>query len=149
MSQVVPEDRAAPADSLAAGEGRPGSSPAARQTARCLLTAWLLLLLERQSTHGYELGRQLEAHGVVTNAGAMYRTLRKLEQDGYTSSTWTKSIAGPRRRHYRLTVQGRRELDRRVHEITATRDVSAAFLDARRVARGGASDTRTSGSLNA
>lgn len=134
MSQVVPEDRAAPAESLGAGEGRPGSSPAARRTARGLLTAWLLLLLERQPTHGYELGRQLDAHGVVTDPGAMYRTLRKLEQDGYASSTWTKSVAGPRRRHYRLTAQGLRELDRRVHEITATRDVNAAFLDARKVA---------------
>ena len=135
MSQVVSEDRAAPAESLGAEQGRPGSSPAARQTARCLLTAWLLLLLERQPTHGYELGRQLEAHGVVTDPGAMYRTLRKLEQDGYASSTWTKSAAGPRRRHYRLTPQGLRELDRRVHEITATRDVNEAFLDARKVAR--------------
>ena len=146
MSQVVPED---PAEIFAAGDGHAGSSPAARQTARCLLTAWLLLLLERQPTHGYELGRRLEAHGVVTNAGAMYRTLRKLEQDGYTSSTWEKSVAGPRRRHYRLTAQGLRELDRRVKDITVTRDVNAAFLDARAGARGPASGTRASGSLSA
>ena len=134
MSQVVREHRAAPAQSFAAWEAHPGSSPGVRQTARCLLTAWLLLLLERQPTHGYELGRQLVAHGVVADPGAMYRTLRKLEQDGYTASTWMKSVAGPRRRHYRLTAAGLRELDRRANEITVTRDVNAAFLDARSVA---------------
>ncbi len=36
------------------------------QSSRALLTAWLLLFCERRPTHGYELPRQLEAHGVTT-----------------------------------------------------------------------------------
>lgn len=116
---------------IAAGEGLPTSPMPLRQASRGMLTAWLLLLLECESTHGYELRRQLEAHGVQTETGAMYRTLRKLEQDGCATSTWKDSGIGPRRRHYRLTQRGRRELDERVADITVERDVHAAFLHAR------------------
>lgn len=116
-----------------------GSSPSVSPMPSCrppreLLTAWLLFLLERQQTHGYELHRQLETHGLTMELGAMYRTLRKLEHHGYAASSWAQSVAGPRRRLYELTTKGRRELDALVETITATRDVHAAFL----YARGGA-----------
>lgn len=97
---------------------------------RALLTAWLLLLLERRPTHGYELRRQLEAHGLTVEPGALYRALRKLESTGHATSSWAKSVSGPRRRQYELTVRGQRELDTLVAALTATRDVHAAFLQA-------------------
>ncbi|CAA9493014.1 MAG: hypothetical protein AVDCRST_MAG67-1463 [uncultured Solirubrobacteraceae bacterium] len=103
---------------------------ASRQPSRALLTAWLLLLFERQPAHGYELRRQLEAHGVSTEPAAMYRVLRKLEGDGCATSSWAKSVSGPRRRQYELTTQGRRELDELVATLTATHDAHAAFLQA-------------------
>lgn len=98
------------------------------QPSRALLTAWLLLLCDRQPTHGYELRRQLEAHGVPTEPSAMYRVLRKLESAGYATSSWAKSASGPRRRRYQLTAHGRRELNVLVATLTATRDVHDAFL---------------------
>lgn len=101
---------------------------ASPQPSRELLTAWLLLLLDRQASHGYELRRQLEAHGVATESGAMYRTLRKLDQDGLTASAWAQSAAGPRRRHYKLTPQGRQELAELAASITAKRNIHTAFL---------------------
>lgn len=131
MSQVVLDARALPADTPAPADGPPAAPTPARRPSRVLLTAWLLLLLEAESTHGYELRGRLQAHGVKTDAGAMYRTLRKLEHDGHATSTWMKSGIGPRRRYYQLTPQGRRELDERVAHITVERDVHAAFLQAR------------------
>ncbi len=95
---------------------------------RELLSAWLLYLLARHASHGYELRRQLDAHGVSTESGAMYRALRKLEQDGFAASAWAKSIAGPRRRRYEITPAGRQELGQLVEAITVKRDVHAAFL---------------------
>jgi PadR family transcriptional regulator, regulatory protein PadR len=92
--------------------------------------AWLLLLLCRRSGHGYDLQRRLEALGVITESGAMYRALRRLESDGFAESSWAKSVAGPRRRLYNVTSTGRRELDQLVGAITVKRDVHAAFLDA-------------------
>ena len=110
-------------DEQAAGRGW-------RQPSRELLTAWLLLLLEDQAVHGYELRRRLETYGVTTEPGALYRMLRKLESDGCAASSWAKSAAGPQRRLYQVTAKGRRELEQLVGTITAARDIHAAFLQA-------------------
>lgn len=99
---------------------------------RELLRAWLLLLVHCQETHGYELHRQLEAHGMTTEPGALYRTLRRLEDAGCVASSWGKSVSGPRRRLYQLTATGRDELDALVQTITVIHDVHAAFLHAHR-----------------
>lgn len=98
------------------------------QPSRELLTAWLLLLLGDQATHGYELRRMLEEHGVKPETGAMYRTLRKLEDEGRAASRWEDSAAGPRRRLYQITSKGRRDLQQLVGAIRITRDVHATFL---------------------
>jgi DNA-binding PadR family transcriptional regulator len=103
---------------------------AARQPPRALLTAWLLLLLGREATHGYELRRRLEANGLVTDPAAMYRLLRKLESDGQVESFWGEAVAGPRRRLYRLTPKGQRDLDALVYAVRNTCDTHAAFLQA-------------------
>jgi PadR family transcriptional regulator, regulatory protein PadR len=103
---------------------------AARQPPRELLTAWLLLLLGREATHGYELRRRLEANGIVTDPAAMYRLLRKLETEGRAESFWGECVAGPRRRLYRLTPKGLRDLDALVRAIRNTCDTHAAFLQA-------------------
>jgi len=104
----------------------PGS--ATFQPSRELLRAWLLLLLDEQATHGYELRRLLDAHGVRPETGAMYRTLRKLEDEGRAASRWQDSDAGPRRRLYEITPKGRHDLQDLVGAIKATRDVHSAFL---------------------
>jgi len=102
----------------------------ARQPPRALLTAWLLLLLGREATHGYELRRRLEANGLVTDAAAMYRLLRKIEREGRVESFWGEAVAGPRRRLYRLTPKGLSDLDALVGAIRNTCDTHAAFLQA-------------------
>ena len=131
MSQLVREPTASSPAPHLPGERRSATPTRSfSQPPRALLTAWLLLLFERQPAHGYEVRRQLEAHGVTTEPGAMYRALRKLESAGYATSSWAKSDSGPRRRQYKLTAQGRHELNVLVSTLTATRDVHAAFLHA-------------------
>ena len=58
----------------------------------------------------------------------MYRALRKLDEEGFTASSWAQSAAGPRRRHYELTAKGRRELAQLAEAITVKRNVHSAFL---------------------
>lgn len=131
MSMLVREPTASRPAPHSPSEHRSATrTMALSQPSRALLTAWLLLLFERQPTHGYELRRQLEAHGVTTEPSAMYRVLRKLESAGYATSSWAKSASGPRRRQYHLTAQGRHELNVLVATLTATRDIHAAFLHA-------------------
>lgn len=130
MSQIVLQARESHSVIQPTKEDPSAPTTASRQPSRALLKAWLLLLLDAQAAHGYELRRQLAAHGVTTEVGAMYRTLRKLESEGCAASSWAEPVAGPRRRLYQLTTQGRRELNALVGAITVTRDVHAAFLQA-------------------
>jgi len=94
------------------------------------MTAWLLLLLDGGATYGYDLRRELDALQLSIDPAYIYRTLRKLERDGWVQSRWMKSVAGPRRRFYRLTTKGRRNLDEIAGLIAAFRDLNEAFLRA-------------------
>ncbi len=70
----------------------------------------LLLLLLRGQAHGYELLRQLQEFGFdpdQQDPGLMYRTLRRLERDGYLTSSWDTESGGPARRLYEVTLEGK------------------------------------------
>ena len=43
---------------------------------------------------------------VDTDVGGLYRTLRRMEEEGSVVSRWCEDGSGPRRREYELTVQG-------------------------------------------
>lgn len=74
---------------------------------RNYLQACLLLLVAESPAHGYDLLEQLRELGFRrTDSGAVYRTLRFLEDDGLVESWWEEPIAGPARRTYRLTDLG-------------------------------------------
>ena len=56
----------------------------------------LLLLLREGSAHGYELLESVCAFGFDhSDPGALYRTLRRLEEDGLVQSGWRDSDSGP------------------------------------------------------
>lgn len=95
-----------------------------------LVIAWLLLLLDRGPTYGYELCRELNAVSIGIDSSALYRTLRRLEGERLVSSRWTSSSRGPRRRSYVITLKGRRRLDELAEIIRSARDVHDSFLEA-------------------
>ena len=97
---------------------------------RELTTAWLLLLLDSGASYGYELRRELDAHHLSVDPSVVYRTLRKLESEGLVASRWMQSASGPRRRFYRLTAKGRRQLDEIAAVITDIRDLNDMFVQA-------------------
>jgi poly-beta-hydroxybutyrate-responsive repressor len=70
----------------------------------------LLLLLAEREAHGYELLERLPelvGAGTRIDMGNLYRVLRGLEEEGFVASEWDASAAGPARRRYRLTDEGR------------------------------------------
>ncbi|MFQ5350152.1 MAG: PadR family transcriptional regulator [Thermoanaerobaculia bacterium] len=78
----------------------------------------LLAVLEDGPRHGYSLREELRRRsaGVFDPLpGTLYPLLRRLEIGGLVDSAWQ---AGPRRRRrvYRLTAAGGRELDLRLRE---------------------------------
>lgn len=121
--------RSPAADAASVRASGPSHPPA--QTAPVdLLRAWVLLLVQGRQSYGYALQRTLDEHDVHADTGFFYRVLRTLERDEWLESHWTTSAAGPPRRLYRLTAEGRRNLDKLATIITATRDTHAAFLHA-------------------
>lgn len=69
----------------------------------------LLLLKTKGKTHGYDLVGALNEYALsdsIVEPGALYRTLRRLEENGYVVSSWDVSGAGPARRIYELTSDG-------------------------------------------
>jgi DNA-binding PadR family transcriptional regulator len=76
----------------------------------------LLAVLADEPAHGYRIVELIRerSDGVFDLAeGTVYPALYRLERDALVSSRW-KVVDGRRRRVYRLTAVGRRELARRL-----------------------------------
>ncbi len=73
----------------------------------------LLMLKEKGSSYGYDLLGNLTEYaftdGEIEKA-VLYRTLHRLEQNGYIRSDWKMDEPGPARRVYTLTRDGGRHL---------------------------------------
>jgi PadR family transcriptional regulator PadR len=92
----------------------------------------LLLLLHCNEIHGYELLDNLHPFGFAQNPvdlSTVYRLLRSLEDEGFITSRWDTSNAGPARRLYRLTEEGDLCLAWWVEELRETDRVLHSFLD--------------------
>lgn len=73
----------------------------------------LLLLLYKETGHGYGLIEQLSYFGFSEeqiNVSTLYRTLRKMEKAGSVVSVWEEGGQGPKRRIYRITDGGKKDL---------------------------------------
>jgi len=69
----------------------------------------ILLALRLKPSYGYELLEKIMDFGFLDgppDPGMVYRHLRKLDEDGFVSSTWDTSGTGPARRYYRITKEG-------------------------------------------
>ncbi|MBM3496681.1 MAG: PadR family transcriptional regulator [Armatimonadetes bacterium] len=92
----------------------------------------LHLLLEKGSAHGYDLATALQDHQLTdsdVDRGALYRTLRALEQMGHVTSAWDVSGVGPARRVYKLTPTGIAHLREWIEVLTRMRDALNEFLE--------------------
>jgi PadR family transcriptional regulator PadR len=73
----------------------------------------LLMLKERGQSYGYDLAASLNDYALTDaeiEGAALYRTLRRLESNGYVTSDWDLQTSGPARRVYLLTAHGERHL---------------------------------------
>jgi len=101
-------------------EKRPGDSSRERNPRFQKIEArpknWLepviLVSLRQWNYYGYEMLERLTPFGYeAMNPGTLYRTLRRMEQNGHVKSEWETAKAGPARRKYHLTEAGERYLD--------------------------------------
>jgi len=74
----------------------------------------ILALLEAEQRHGYELAKLLEqrTNGVVrVHAASLYPLLYRLERQKLIEGRWVEKPGERRRRFYRLTADGKRQLE--------------------------------------
>lgn len=90
-------------------EARSAFDEAKRGSAELLILA----LVEHDSLHGYEIGRQIDlrSDGTLTfTLAALYATLYRMEARRWISGRWVEKSGQRRRRHYRITETGRKVL---------------------------------------
>src|SRR5690349_8794691 len=73
----------------------------------------LLALLDRaaEPLYGWSIARELERRAddaLPVKPGTLYPVLRTMEANGLLASEVEPSVAGPPRRYYRITAEGRR-----------------------------------------
>jgi PadR family transcriptional regulator, regulatory protein PadR len=85
----------------------PANTPGIGCRPRNWLEAVILLSLREWSSYGYELMERARMFGFeAMNTGTLYRTLRRMENDGVLESSWETSGDGPARRMYTITGPG-------------------------------------------
>jgi PadR family transcriptional regulator, regulatory protein PadR len=90
----------------------------------------LLAVLAEAPGHGYELSQRLTARSggeLEVPEGSLYPALHRLERAGLVASAWSAD-GGRRRRVYRLTAAGRREVTRSRSEWQAFSTAVARVL---------------------
>lgn len=93
----------------APGEQRSAFDEAKRGSAELLILA----LVEDDSLHGYEIGRQIEIRSgglLKFTLAALYATLYRMESRRWITGRWVEKAGQRRRRHYRITEAGRKVL---------------------------------------
>ncbi len=91
----------------------------------------ILYTLWGSPKHGYEIMSALPELGFVrgnADPGAIYRTLRTMEENDLVKSEWDTSGTGPAKRIYALTEEGREHLTCWLDALKERRDSLNAFI---------------------
>jgi PadR family transcriptional regulator, regulatory protein PadR len=81
--------------------------------------------------HGYGIARRIEQISgdlLTVNQGTLYPVLLKLEQDGSVASAWGASENNRRARFYRLTRDGRKQLQAEARGWEQTASIMERFF---------------------
>ena len=73
----------------------------------------VLAVLEGGPLHGYEIARQIgdASDGVLRfTLASLYPLLYRMEKRGWTTASWETTASGVKRRCYRLTPAGKKQL---------------------------------------
>ncbi|QYF90441.1 PadR family transcriptional regulator [Arthrobacter sp. PAMC25284] len=100
-----------------------------QELTRAALPQAVLAVLNHGESHGYAIAEVLRLYGFSRlKGGTLYPLLKRLEDQGFVEHTWQHDHAGPGRKQFTLTEQGRRELER---TATAWRRMSQALTEIR------------------
>lgn len=108
----------------------PGDDAMLTHLRRGSLEYCVLAMLQEGQMYGLDIARSLGADGVLMSGeGTLYPLLARLRREGFVTTTWQESSAGPPRRYYGLTPEGTRALQRFRYIWPRFRDSVDALLD--------------------
>ncbi len=81
------------------------------QMRKGMLEFCVLLLLDKQPSYASEMIAALKQARLIVVEGTLYPLLTRLKNDGLLSYRWEESTAGPPRKYYSLTPEGREFLE--------------------------------------
>lgn len=78
------------------------------QIVRGTLEYCVLLMLKNKTRYGYDILQELERYPIISSTeSTVYPLLRRLQKEGFLSSSWQESEEGlPPRKYYALTPEG-------------------------------------------
>lgn len=82
-------------------------------------TVLILKLLENEDMYGYQITQELKKRSVGAidmKEGTLYPTLHALEKAGAVEAYWFDTEEGRRRKYYKLTDEGREQLNEKQKE---------------------------------
>lgn len=112
------------------GRGRGGGN---RRRMLGFLHPCILLQLYEQDKHGYELLQGLDEFmedGGEYDPSVIYRLMKDMEENGYVSSYEGDVSRGPRRKMYKMTEEGRSQLEYWIRDLERSRKEIELLLDA-------------------
>ena len=94
----------------------------------------ILKALSLKPEHGWAISErihQVSRETLQIPQGSPYPALHRLERRGWIKATWGASENNRRARYYRLTREGRRQLQAEVRDWRQTTEIIARFLTAK------------------
>jgi PadR family transcriptional regulator PadR len=95
-------------------------------------TPLVLGILAEGESYGYAILKQvgdLSGGRLEWTDGLLYPLLHRLERLGHVESVWRQADGGRRRKYYRITEQGRGELDEQHRQWTTVVDALQGIWD--------------------
>ena len=92
----------------------------------------VLRVLARQPLHGYAIAQrihQLSSEALRVEEGALYPALQKLVIKGWVKAAWRQSETGREVREYRITADGKRQLETEMAQYRRTARAIDWLLD--------------------
>ena len=91
----------------------------------------ILRVLQADALHGYAIAqriRQISNDVLEAEEGSLYPALQRILMEGWADAEWGTSETGRRVRFYKLTREGRRQLEREVSEYEQVTAAIQAIL---------------------
>lgn len=97
------------------------------QMKKGILEMCTLYLIAQEDMYGYDILKSMKLRFPEISESAFYAILRRINAGGYTDVYYKEPTKGPRRKYYKITDEGRRELERQLRDWQHMKQSVASF----------------------